>query len=103
MKHAGGRLVTAQIESWLDSAATGLATAWDPSANGQVNALAASGGTVYAGGLFTDMGGTPRSRIAALDGANGLATAWDANANGQVVAGGGECGINAPAFSFVNL
>ena len=24
------------------------------------------------------------------------------NANGKVVAGGGECGINAPAFSFVN-
>jgi len=25
------------------------------------------------------------------------------NANGQVVAGGGECGINAPAFDFVDL
>lgn len=25
------------------------------------------------------------------------------NANGQVMAGGGECGINAPAFDFVNL
>ena len=25
------------------------------------------------------------------------------NATGKVVAGGGECGINAPSFSFVNF
>ena len=34
--------------------------------------------------------------------ANGRAK-FVVNANGKVVAGGGECGINAPVFDFVNL
>jgi ubiquitin-protein ligase len=38
------------------SASTGLATDWDPNANGGVCALAVSGATVYAGGAFTTIG-----------------------------------------------
>ena len=59
----------------------GLATAWNPNANGTVYALAVSGSTVYAGGDFTSIGGQARNRIAALDATTGLATAWNPNAN----------------------
>jgi hypothetical protein len=67
-------------------ATTGELTAWDPSANGLVYSLAASGGTVYAGGTFTSIGGQARKRIAALDATTGAATAWDPNANNTVYA-----------------
>ena len=71
-------------------ASTGLATAWNPGAdgrnrrNGDVGALAVSGSTVYAGGYFTSIGGQTRNHIAALDASSGLATAWDPDANGTV-------------------
>jgi hypothetical protein len=51
-----------------------------------VSALAASNGTMYAGGYFTSIGGQARSRIAALDTTTGLATAWNPSANGSVSA-----------------
>lgn len=76
-------------------ATTGAATAWDPSPNYNtvervpsssplVSALAVSGSLVYAGGYFTNIGGQPRNRIAALDATTGAVTAWDPNANGAV-------------------
>jgi trimeric autotransporter adhesin len=67
-------------------AATGLATDWNPDAHGQfevqVNALVVSGGTVYAGGGFTTIGGQGRNYIAALDAITGAATSWNPNSNG---------------------
>lgn len=73
----------------LDSV-TGNASAWNPSPSGgsptDVQALAVSGSTVYAGGWFTSMGGQARNRIAALDAATGAATAWNPNANNGVYA-----------------
>ena len=70
------------------SASSGLATAWDPepSSTGYatVNALAVSGSTVYAGGLFTSIGGQARTYLAALDAGSGLATAWDPDAGGNI-------------------
>ncbi|MBI2618691.1 MAG: fibronectin type III domain-containing protein, partial [Ignavibacteriales bacterium] len=45
-----------------------------------------SGSTVYAGGLFTSIGGQTRNRIAALDASTGLATSWNPNANSNVYA-----------------
>ena len=62
------------------SAADGMATTWDPNANGEVNALAVSGSTVYAGGHFTTIGGQTRNCIAALNVADGNATSWDPDA-----------------------
>jgi len=66
-------------------AETGLATPWNPNADNPVFALAATEGTVYAGGFFTSVGGQARSRIAALDAATGLATAWNPGASAPVV------------------
>jgi hypothetical protein len=70
-------------------ATSGLATSWNPNANGGVSALAVSGNTVYAGvsfaGGFTTIGGQPRNNIAALDATSGLATSWNPNANDAVV------------------
>jgi hypothetical protein len=65
-------------------ATSGLATAWNPGATRQggyayVAAVVASGGTVYAGGDFTSIGGKTRSDIAAVDATSGLATAWNAD------------------------
>jgi len=69
--------------------ASGTATAWNPNPSGgifpsltpSICALAVSGTTVYTGGVFTSIGGQPRSCIAALD-ASGAATAWNPNPSG---------------------
>src|ERR1019366_2266097 len=60
---------------------TGRASGWNPDPNGDVNALAISGSTIYAGGTFTSIGGQPRNQIAALDANTARATPWAANAN----------------------
>jgi hypothetical protein len=90
-------------------ATTGLPIDWAPEANNYVRALAVSDGVVYAGGLFTSIGGQTRNRIAALDPKTGAATAWDPNANstvyalapsgGTVLAGGSFTGIGGQSRS----
>src|SRR5207244_4128438 len=62
------------------------ATDWDPNANYDVVALAVSGTTVYAGGVFSAVGGQTRERIAALDATTGLATTWNPDAIAEVYA-----------------
>ena len=56
--------------------------------NGTVNAIAISGGNVYAGGTFTKSGGITRHRLAAFgpSGATGVSAAsgWDPNAGAPV-------------------
>ena len=65
---------------------TGLPTAWNPDANSSVTALAVSGGTVFAGGDFTHIGGRPRNHLAAIDAGSGASTAWNPNVNDGVLA-----------------
>ena len=69
---------------------SGALTAWNPGADNQVNALAVSGSTVYAGGHFTMAGGgssgdTTRNHLAAFD-ASGALTAWNPGASNVVEA-----------------
>lgn len=67
-------------------AATGKATSFDPNPQGgyvdNVQAVVASGRTVYAGGNFTSIGGQPRHALAALDAATGKATSWNPTTSG---------------------
>ncbi|MBK7085833.1 MAG: hypothetical protein IPH53_14665 [Flavobacteriales bacterium] len=65
--------------------ANGNLTAWNP-ARTIAFALALDANSVYAGGLFTNIGGQARNRIAAINKATGLATGWNPNANGSEVA-----------------
>jgi alpha-tubulin suppressor-like RCC1 family protein len=86
-----GGPISGQVRNFIAAidAATGLATSWNPTANGGgVSALAISGSTVYAGGAFTIIGGQTRNRIAAIDAATGIATSWNPNAGGGGVSGG---------------
>ena len=90
-EHIAAVCATAKCEGEV---AAGKATAWNPKANGVVEALAISGTTVYAGGAFTEVGGSSRERLAAVcatakcegEVAAGKATAWNPNPNGSVAA-----------------
>jgi hypothetical protein len=66
--------------------ASSTVTAWNPTANNQVNSLACTASVVYAGGRFTNIGGQTRNRIAALDTTlnTNNATAWNPSAGDWV-------------------
>ncbi len=71
----------AQIDS------LGNVTSFNPNMNGAVNALALTGTSLYAGGLFTSVnGGTTRNYLAAIDTTTGTATSFNPNMNSQVSA-----------------
>jgi hypothetical protein len=74
----GGTCLTSYTSSCLQS--------WNPNASSTVNALAVSGPTVYAGGDFTTIGGTPRNYLAAIGTDGSLVTFWEPNANNPVYA-----------------
>lgn len=71
---------------------SGAATDWNPNATESawgdplVSAVKVSGSTVYVSGSFVNIGGQPRNKIAAIDGATGLATEWNPAPNGAVSA-----------------
>src|SRR4029079_18992299 len=56
--------------------------AWDPQADGIVDAIAVDASTAYVGGAFGMLGGAPRAGIGAVDVATGLPTAWHPGAAG---------------------
>ena len=64
--------------------ATGKPTSWDPSPDGDVNAIVTSSSkVVYVGGSFANVGGQARSHLAAIN-ASGKATTWNPGADGDV-------------------
>jgi hypothetical protein len=50
----------------LDRSTATLHDEWNPSADGVMQALAASGGQVFVGGSFTSLIGTPRMALGAI-------------------------------------
>ncbi len=62
-----------------------LDTAFNPNANGTLYAVALQpDGKILVGGIFTSIGGQPRTNLARLDATTGLADAFNPNANGEV-------------------
>jgi hypothetical protein len=95
--HAGGDFTTigsttsnylAAIDignSCLTAFSSSCLQPWNPNANSTVFALAVSGSTVYAGGVFTSIGGQMRDRLAAIH-TDGSLQSWNPNANNYVYA-----------------
>lgn len=104
------------------STATGeLVAGFQPSANGRVNAIAATDSTVYLGGTFSAIGSTARARLAAVSASTGALQPWApvpgvgstaGNTNGNtstsdavralVVTGGGTQVVAAGSFDSLN-
>ncbi len=63
---------------------TGAVTSWDPNVNNTIQSIAASGGNVYLGGLFTAVGGKPAQRLAAVSASTG-GLVWKATLDKQVI------------------
>jgi len=71
----------------IDAQTGAVIAAWDPDVNGVVRtlALAPGGGTLYAGGDFSLVGGATRARLAAIGtAAAGAATPWNPGADATV-------------------
>ena len=80
----GGAAVTRNRIARLNPDGT-LDTAFDPNANGDVNAIAVQAdGKILVGGFFTSIGGQTRNRIARLNPDGTLDTAFDPNADNAV-------------------
>jgi hypothetical protein len=69
--HKRLRLAAVDPFSLGDRTKGGL-TDWNPGADGRVLALASDGSTIYAGGQFTQAGGTTRDNLAAINQAGAL-------------------------------
>jgi hypothetical protein len=67
------------------SLATGQVLPWDPNVNGTVQSLAVGNGRVYLGGSFSNVGGTARTRLAAVDATSGaVISGFNPRADGLV-------------------
>ncbi|HUK77281.1 MAG TPA: cadherin-like beta sandwich domain-containing protein [Thermoleophilia bacterium] len=91
--YAGGEFTTIGGRSCnylaaLDATSGVADTTFDANANaqGDVEALAVSGSTLYVGGNFDTIGGQARNNVAALDATSGDATTWNPDADGTVYA-----------------
>lgn len=76
-----GQLSRSRLAAWSTSSSS--LRPWAPGADASVEALGVdqASGIIYAGGLFSSIGGTARARLAAI-GSGGKATAWRAGLSG---------------------
>ncbi|HET9252354.1 MAG TPA: FlgD immunoglobulin-like domain containing protein [Candidatus Eisenbacteria bacterium] len=84
--------------------ADGAVTPWNPDVNGEVHDIALGSGVVYVAGVFSAVGPTARSYVAAIDSNTGLALAFTCTPNGAVTElefAGSEVYIGG-AFTTVN-
>src|SRR5439155_16104076 len=79
----GGRSVEniASLDPITGAARTWFVGGFTSQFGSVVQAIAASGTTVYLGGIFTGVGGMPRESLAAIDAATGTVTDWNPNAS----------------------
>lgn len=94
--YAGGNFTSIGGQTRLGLAAvdtaSGAVTAWNPNVyklpilDPAIYALAAANGTVYAGGVFTQICGQDRNGLAALDASSGALKAWNPKAGNTVYA-----------------
>lgn len=96
MTHPTGTGTTTRTNAAAVDATTGFATTWAPNPDGEVSAIAVSGGgtKVWLGGTFLNAGGTIRPSLAAIDSGTALATT-------PLVTPGGP--VKSLAISGVNL
>jgi len=70
-------------------ATTGLADSFNPNPHGGIGGVYSIAvqpdGKILVGGVFTNIGGEPRNRIARLDATTGLADSFNPNANGSEI------------------
>lgn len=78
---------SARLELAAIDASSGAVLPWNPNLSGAgsfVNALAASGGLLYVGGIYSSIGGQSRKDLSALDLVTGLATGWNPNPSNEI-------------------
>lgn len=77
-------LPIANVAAFLPASGTFDPT-WHPNPDGVVTSLGLSGGKLYLGGDFTQVQGTTRTRLAAVDAVSGALTPWSPAATGGMV------------------
>jgi hypothetical protein len=100
---SGSASVTRRNLAAFDATTGALLTSFRADTNGTVRALATDGTRLFVGGTFTNVNGTPRSRLAAVDLATGSVRAWSADVSSNVYSlavGGGRLYVGG-AFSSV--
>jgi hypothetical protein len=66
-------------------ATTGALLPWNPTSDGNVKAIAVNGSTVYLGGAFANIDGTPAGNIAAVDATSGaLVSSFSHSVGGEI-------------------
>jgi len=66
--------------------AAGVLSTWNPNADGRVNAFAAKGQYLYAGGAFNNLGGNARPKLTAIKISDGTSSTWAPSPNDSVKA-----------------